>query len=86
MPVFSGYVYTSYVLFCVLLSHLTTNRLCFLPPQLIIEAAVGITVIVRVFVNKKSMETEIVNRLGNSFSRAPFAAVVVSILGVIPLL
>ncbi|CAH2053046.1 unnamed protein product [Thlaspi arvense] len=43
---------------------------------LIIEAAVGIAVIVRVFVNKKIMETEIVNRLGNSFSRAPLAAVV----------
>ncbi|XP_010466486.1 PREDICTED: probable protein S-acyltransferase 20 [Camelina sativa] len=57
---------------------------------LIIEAAIGITVIVRVFVNKKSMETEIVNRLGNSFSRAPFAAVVglctvVSILACFPL-
>ncbi|KFK39510.1 hypothetical protein AALP_AA3G253400 [Arabis alpina] len=43
---------------------------------LVIEAAVGIAVIVRVFVNKKSMETEIVNRLGNCFSRAPLAAVV----------
>jgi palmitoyltransferase len=52
---------------------------------LIIEAAVGIAVIVRVFVNKQTMETEIVNRLGNSFSRAPLAAVVVSILGVMPL-
>ena len=39
----------------------------------------------RVFVNKQTMETEIVNRLGNSFSRAPLAAVVVSILGVMPL-
>lgn len=64
---------------------LTTNRLRFLP-QLVIEAAVGIAVIVRVFVNKKSMETEIINRLGNCFSRAPLAAVVVSILGVMPLL
>ncbi|ESQ47655.1 hypothetical protein EUTSA_v10020167mg [Eutrema salsugineum] len=57
---------------------------------LIIEAAVGIAVIVRVFVNRKSMETEIVNRLGNSFSRAPFAAVVglctvVTILACFPL-
>ncbi|KAG2248037.1 hypothetical protein Bca52824_087665 [Brassica carinata] len=44
--------------------------------ELIIEAAVGIAVIVRVFVNKREMETEIVNRLGNGFSRAPFATVV----------
>ena len=36
----------------------------------------------RVFVNKREMETEIVNRLGNGFSRAPFATVVVSILSV----
>lgn len=72
------YIYTSYVLFLVLISHLTTNRLRFLPAQLIIEAAVGIAVIVRVSINKKSMATEIVNRLGNSFSRAPLAAVVVS--------
>lgn len=50
----------------------------FLLSQLLIEAGVGIAVIVRVFVNKKDMETEIVNRLGNGFSRAPFATVVVS--------
>ncbi|CAN6925039.1 unnamed protein product [Brassica oleracea var. botrytis] len=43
---------------------------------LIIEAAVGVAVIVRVFSDKKRMETEIVNRLGSSFSRAPLAAVV----------
>ncbi|CAF2153591.1 BnaA01g24840D [Brassica napus] len=43
---------------------------------LIIEAAVGVAVIVRVFADKKRMETEIVNRLGSSFSRAPLAAVV----------
>ncbi|CDY47797.1 BnaC01g22530D [Brassica napus] len=57
---------------------------------LIIEAAVGIAVIVRVFVNKREMETEIVNRLGNGFSRAPFATVVglctaVSMLALFPL-
>uniref|UniRef100_A0A1J3DR91 S-acyltransferase n=1 Tax=Noccaea caerulescens TaxID=107243 RepID=A0A1J3DR91_NOCCA len=57
---------------------------------LLIEASVGIAVIVRVFVNKKDMETEIVNRLGNGFSRAPFATVVglctaVSILALFPL-
>jgi palmitoyltransferase len=57
---------------------------------LLIEAGVGIAVIVRVFVNKKDMETEIVNRLGNGFSRAPFATVVglctaVSMLALFPL-
>ncbi|XP_010532506.1 PREDICTED: probable protein S-acyltransferase 19 [Tarenaya hassleriana] len=57
---------------------------------LTIEAGIGITVLVRVFVNKKSMETEIVDRLGNGFSRAPFATVVglctaVSILACFPL-
>lgn len=56
-----------------------TNRLkIFLSPfQLVIEATVGIAVLVRCFVNKKNMEAEIVDRLGNGFSRAPFAAVVV---------
>lgn len=67
---------------CYYMNFLTTNRLRFLP-QLIIKAAVGIAVIVRVFADKKTMETEIVNRLGNSFSRAPLAAVVVSILSVV---
>ncbi|XP_031254147.1 probable protein S-acyltransferase 19 isoform X2 [Pistacia vera] len=57
---------------------------------LVIEAGVGIAVLVRCFVNKKGMETEIVDRLGNGFSRAPFAVVVfictgVSILACIPL-
>lgn len=45
--------------------------------QLIIEAGVGIAVLVRCFVNKRSMETLIIDRLGNGFSRAPFATVVV---------
>uniref|UniRef100_A0A2P2LKH1 S-acyltransferase n=1 Tax=Rhizophora mucronata TaxID=61149 RepID=A0A2P2LKH1_RHIMU len=57
---------------------------------LVLEAGVGIAVTVRCFVNKKSMETEIVDTLGNGFSRAPFATVVVvctvvSILACIPL-
>ena len=60
------------------LKPLIIYRLHFLH-QLIIEAAVGVAVIVRVFSDKKRMETEIVNRLGSSFSRAPLAAVVVSI-------
>ncbi|XP_022727539.1 probable protein S-acyltransferase 19 isoform X2 [Durio zibethinus] len=57
---------------------------------LVMEAVVGIAVLVRCFVNKKGMETEIIDRLGNGFSRAPFATVVavctaVSILACVPL-
>ncbi|XP_059662951.1 probable protein S-acyltransferase 19 [Cornus florida] len=57
---------------------------------LVIEAGVGIAVLVCCFVNKKSMETEIIDRLGNGFSRAPFATVVavctaVSLLACVPL-
>ncbi|KAM7524334.1 hypothetical protein LguiA_014236 [Lonicera macranthoides] len=57
---------------------------------LVIEVGVGIAVFVRCFVNKKNMEAEIVDRLGNGFSRAPFAAVVavctaVSMLACLPL-
>lgn len=48
--------------------------------QLVIEAGVGIAVLVRFFVNKRGMESEIIDRLGNGFSRPPFAAVVVSLL------
>jgi hypothetical protein len=48
--------------------------------QLVIEAGVGIAVLVRFFVNKIGMEYEIIDRLGNGFSRPPFAAVVVSLL------
>ncbi|KAB2020773.1 hypothetical protein ES319_D07G091700v1 [Gossypium barbadense] len=57
---------------------------------LVMEAGVGIAVLVRCFVNKKGMETEIIDRLGNGFSRAPFATVVavctaVSVLACVPL-
>ncbi|XVF71155.1 hypothetical protein PTKIN_Ptkin12aG0013600 [Pterospermum kingtungense] len=57
---------------------------------LFLEAGVGIAVLVRCFVNKKDMETQIIDRLGNGFSRPPFATVVavctaVSILACIPL-
>ncbi|XP_027360663.1 probable protein S-acyltransferase 19 isoform X1 [Abrus precatorius] len=57
---------------------------------LVIEAGVGVAVLVRFFVNKRGMESEIVDRLGNGFSRPPFAAVVVvctavSILACVPL-
>ncbi|KAK3444652.1 probable protein S-acyltransferase 19 [Eucalyptus grandis] len=57
---------------------------------LVIEAGVGIAIFVRCFVNKKNMEAEIVDRLGNGFSRIPFASVVavctaVSMLACVPL-
>ncbi|XP_050232828.1 probable protein S-acyltransferase 19 isoform X2 [Mercurialis annua] len=57
---------------------------------LVLEAGVGIAVLVRCFVNKKSMNAEIVDTLGNGFSRAPFATVVavctaVSLLACLPL-
>ncbi|KAH7533613.1 probable protein S-acyltransferase 19 isoform X2 [Ziziphus jujuba] len=57
---------------------------------LVIEAGVGISVLVRCFVNKKSMEAEIIDRLGNGFTRPPFATVVavctaVSMLACVPL-
>ena len=45
--------------------------------KLALEAGVGIAVFVRCFVNKQSMKVEIVDTLGNGFSRAPFATVVV---------
>lgn len=48
--------------------------------QLVIEAGVGIAVLVRFFVNKRGMESEIIDRLGNGFSRPPFAVIVVSLL------
>nr|KYP68065.1 putative S-acyltransferase At4g15080 family [Cajanus cajan] len=57
---------------------------------LVIEAGVGVAVFVRFFVNKRGMESEIIDRLGNGFSRPPFATVVavctaVSILACVPL-
>ncbi|KAI7980277.1 putative protein S-acyltransferase 19 [Camellia lanceoleosa] len=57
---------------------------------LVIEAGVGIAVLVRCFVHKKNMEADIVDRLGHGFSLAPFATVVavctaVSMLACVPL-
>ncbi|KAI0498977.1 hypothetical protein KFK09_019876 [Dendrobium nobile] len=57
---------------------------------LIIEFGVGVAVLVLCFVDKKSTERSIVDKLGNGFSRAPFAAVVavctaVSLLACVPL-
>ncbi|KAF6137576.1 hypothetical protein GIB67_031855 [Kingdonia uniflora] len=58
--------------------------------QLVIEAGVGIAVLVRCFVDKRDMENQITERLGDVFSRAPFATVVaifsaVSLLACVPL-
>ncbi|OVA05569.1 zinc finger protein [Macleaya cordata] len=57
---------------------------------LVIEAGVGIAVFVRCFVDRKDLENQIIDRLGNGFSRAPFATVVaicsaVSLLACVPL-
>ncbi|WOG98361.1 hypothetical protein DCAR_0417702 [Daucus carota subsp. sativus] len=57
---------------------------------LAIEAVVGIAVLVRCFVSRQSMEADINDKLGNRFSRAPFAAVVavftvVSLVACLPL-
>ncbi|CAA6671866.1 unnamed protein product [Spirodela intermedia] len=57
---------------------------------LAIESGVGIAVLVLCFVDKKGTESSIVEKLGNGFSRAPFAAVVaictaVSLLACVPL-
>lgn len=74
-PAWSGYVWGKSV---------TTEWLCFHQwithtfLQLVTEAGVGIAVMVRCFVHKKNMEAEIVDRLGNGFSLAPFATVVVT--------
>ncbi|CAN6463971.1 unnamed protein product [Victoria cruziana] len=43
---------------------------------LMIESGVGIAVLVRCFIDKKETENQIIDRLGNGFSRAPFATVV----------
>lgn len=45
--------------------------------QLVFECAVGVFVLVRCFVDRKATENAIVDRLGDGFSRPPFATVVV---------
>lgn len=45
--------------------------------QLVFECGVGIAVLVRCFVDKKATENQIIERLGEGFSRPPFAIVVV---------
>lgn len=52
--------------------------------QLVFECAVGIAVLVRCFVDSKATENAIVDRLGDGFSRPPFATVVVFNLLPIP--
>ncbi|KAD7477002.1 hypothetical protein R6Q59_006933 [Mikania micrantha] len=54
------------------------------------EFGVGVAVLVRCFVNKRATEDQIADRLGDGFSRAPFATVVaictfVSFLATVPL-
>ncbi|WJX44990.1 putative protein S-acyltransferase 19 [Trifolium repens] len=70
--------------------HSFISLMAFSLTWLVIEAGVGIAVLVRFFVNKREMESEIIDRLGNGFSRPPFAAVVVvctavSVLACVPL-
>ncbi|XP_077217620.1 putative protein S-acyltransferase 19 isoform X2 [Tasmannia lanceolata] len=55
-----------------------------------VECGIGITVLVRCFVDKKSIETQITEKVGDGFSQAPFATVValctaVSLLATVPL-
>ncbi|CAA0807033.1 Probable protein S-acyltransferase 20 [Striga hermonthica] len=57
---------------------------------LVFECAVGILVLVRCFVDRKATENDIIDRLGDGFSRPPFATVVavctaVSLLATMPL-
>ncbi|KAF5955983.1 hypothetical protein HYC85_008839 [Camellia sinensis] len=58
--------------------------------RLLVESGVGIAVLVRCFVDRKATENQITGRLGDGFSRAPFATVValctaVSLLAILPL-
>ncbi|XP_052203736.1 protein S-acyltransferase 21 [Diospyros lotus] len=57
---------------------------------LVVECGVGIAVLVRCFVERRATESQITERLGNGFSRPPFATVValctaVSLLAIVPL-
>ncbi|GFS38150.1 DHHC-type zinc finger family protein [Actinidia rufa] len=58
--------------------------------RLVFECGVGISVLVRCFVDQKAMAHQITEQLGEGFSRAPFATVVVlctvvSFLAIVPL-
>ena len=45
--------------------------------QLLLEGGIGIAVLVRCFVDKRGTEIQIIEKLGDGFSRAPYASVVV---------
>lgn len=45
--------------------------------QLIVHGIVGTAVLVRCFVDRRNIEGQIMEKLGNGFTRAPFASVVV---------
>ena len=45
--------------------------------QLAMEWGIGAAVFIRCFVDRSGTEDQIVNKLGNGFSTAPFASVVV---------
>eukprot|EP00252_Welwitschia_mirabilis_P010965 TRINITY_DN24693_c1_g1_i1.p1 TRINITY_DN24693_c1_g1~~TRINITY_DN24693_c1_g1_i1.p1 ORF type:complete len:783 (-),score=122.63 TRINITY_DN24693_c1_g1_i1:140-2488(-) len=45
---------------------------------LLIEGGIGIAVVVHCFVNRREIDTQIVEKLGNSFSRIPYIVIVVS--------
>jgi len=47
--------------------------------QLAVEWGVGIAVLIRCFTDKRETESQITDRLGDGFSRAPFATIVVCI-------
>ncbi|KAE9456784.1 hypothetical protein C3L33_11274, partial [Rhododendron williamsianum] len=58
--------------------------------RLVVQFGIGIAVLVRCFVDRKAIEHQITERLGDGFSRPPFASVValctaVSLLAVVPL-
>jgi palmitoyltransferase len=45
--------------------------------QLIVEGIVGTAVFVRCFVDRQRLLEQVMDKLGNGFTRAPFASVVV---------
>lgn len=51
--------------------------MCWANIQLAVEFLVGAAVFVRCFVDKRATEEQIISKLGNGFSTAPFATVVV---------
>lgn len=66
----------SWLLICSLSHAIFLTKYAFMS-QLVFECAVGVFVLVRCFVDRKATENAIVDRLGDGFSRPPFATVVV---------